>query len=217
MINKDFVRVSDAGTARLTAGGSVVAERKWGEEKSVVEVHGWVRMLARERGKIVPGSHREGHNVWTNTGREYLAQRMTPVLPSVASTYRTDVIAYVKVGTGSQLEEPGVIKLQTPVEYRVGVVLAPIQAASFPLYPVRTTVQYAVVYQEDEISTGTSTVLVSELGLLTNGDPADNYNPRSVWDDVTEAKLLAPSAYKAFEPFGKTPAMQLELSWEIRF
>ena len=60
-------------------------------------------------------------------------------------------------------------------------------------------------------------VLVSELGLLTNGDPANNYLPLPSDYGVTESKLLPPSAYKSFEPFGKTPAMQLELSWEIRF
>jgi len=62
---KDAVRITDAGQVR--AGH---ASRIWGNEKSVVEVHGWVRLVLRERGKLV--TEREGHNVWTNTGSEFV-------------------------------------------------------------------------------------------------------------------------------------------------
>jgi hypothetical protein len=64
------------------------------------------------------------------------------------------------------------------------------------------------------------TVMLSEFGLYTNGDPSSLPNPfafntRNRSYDVS--KDAAPVAYKTFEPVGKTPAMQLEVSWEIRF
>lgn len=215
----DLIKMTDAGFARLrNRAGAVVAGRSWGDGRSVVEVHGWVKLVMRERGKIVPGTHREGHNVWTNTGREYVTQRMTPQLPGAPSTpYRSDMISYFAVGKGSQLEEPSVLSLQDPVEFQVGGnFLAPIQGADFPLYPVRTSVRYQRTFDELEISTQVgTTVLVSELGLFTNGNPANAYAP-GVPTDFATSSTLAPVAYKAFEPVGKTTAMQLELSWEIR-
>jgi hypothetical protein len=214
----DLIKMTDAGFARLRSrAGSVVAGRSWGNEQSVVEVHGWVKLVMRERGKIVPGSHREGHNVWTDTGREYVTQRMTPQLPGAPSLpYRADLISYFGVGTGSQLEEPTVLRLQEPISFAIGVFLAGIQAADFPLYPRRTSVRYQRTYAEEEISTQVgSTVLVGELGLFTNGDPDQNYDP-GVLPAFDSSSTLAPVAYKTFEPVGKTTAMQLELSWEIR-
>src|SRR3989304_5181081 len=76
---RDLVKVADMGFARLrTKAGEFIAGREWMEDqKPVVEVKGWVKLLMRERGKIVPGSLREGHNIWTNTGRECLARLMS--------------------------------------------------------------------------------------------------------------------------------------------
>lgn len=214
----DLIKMTDAGFARLrNRAGSVSADRSWGGGQSVVEVHGWVKLVMRERGKIVAGTHRDGHNVWTNTGREYVTQRMTPQLPGAPSTpYRSDMVSYFAVGKGSQLEEPRVLRLQDPLEYAAGLFLASIQGADFPLYPVRTNVRYQRTFIEPEISTQVgSTVLVSELGLFTNGNPDNSYLP-GVPTDFATSRDLAPVAYKAFEPVGKTTAMQLELSWEIR-
>lgn len=207
----DNIRVSDAGLVR--AGSQ---SRAWGSERSVVEVHGWVRMVLRERGKKI--TEREGHNVWTNTGREFLSQRMTLDLANPSTTLRTDAVAYIGVGTGSQPEEPGVLQLANPVEYDQGLFLADIRAVEFPIYPVRTTVEYRRVFDENEINLLGTTVLVSELGLFTNGDP--NANPAygfGTRDRGVASFAAAPVAYKGFEPFGKTSAMQLETYWQIRF
>lgn len=40
-------------------------------EKNVIEVHGWVSLVLRERGKIVPGSHREGLEDWMDRATAY--------------------------------------------------------------------------------------------------------------------------------------------------
>lgn len=210
---RELVRVADRLRLRNNAGASLDT----GPERSVVEVTGWVDIVLRERGKIVATRHAK--NVWTNTGREYLSQLMS--LQIGGTTYRNDAVAYFGAGTGMQLEEPGVTKLVTPIEYDQGLFLADIQSINFPLYPVRTTVAYKRVYAENEISMVPGvTVMVSEFGLYTNGDPSNlpvayAFNTRNRSYDVS--KDAAPVAYKTFEPVGKTPAMQLEVSWEIRF
>jgi hypothetical protein len=211
---KDLVHISDAGYVHTSTG----VERRWGDEGSVVEVHGWVEVIARERGKRVPGSCR-GCNVWTNTGREFVAQRISldPMVPS--STIRTDAVAYIGVGTGSQLEEPGVLHLVTPIIYDQDLFLADISSVSFPLYPSRTTVEYRRTFAEREITTADQAVLVSEFGLFTNGDPnaapANGFNTRS--RSFAASATAAPIAYKNFDPISKTPQMQLEVAWQIRF
>src|SRR3990172_4320519 len=97
---KDSVRTADAGSVALrTRTGEIVASRTWQEEQSVVEVKGWVRALLRERGKLVPGSIRESKNIWTNTGREYLALLMS--LQVGSTPFRQDRMAYIGVGIGS--------------------------------------------------------------------------------------------------------------------
>lgn len=214
----DFIKVADGGYARLrTKLGETIAGRVFEETKSVVEVKGWVTACLRERGKIVPGSRREGHNIWTNTGREYLALLMS--LKDSSNTFRKDAIAYIGVGTGAQLEDVNVLALNNPIAYAPSLYLAALDVPPlFPLTPTRTTVNYKRIFTEDEITLAPGTVLVSEFGLFTNGSPisvpAYGFGTR----DVSFANRLAqsPAAYKTLEPLPKTNALQLELVWEIR-
>lgn len=216
---KDFVRVADQGFARLRSrAGSLIAGREFGEEKSVIEVKGWVSICLRERGKIVPGSIRDGHNIWTNTGREYLALLMS--LATGSATFRNDATAFIGVGIGSQLEDVNVLNLVNPVAFEPSVFLAPLDIPpTFPLTPTRTTVRYKRTFTEDEITLAPGTVNISEMGLFTNGSPtaipAYNFGTRD--DTFANRMAQAPAAYKTFEPVPKTNALQLEIAWEIRF
>jgi hypothetical protein len=215
----DRIHVTDAGRIRLQRE-SVYA---WGDEKSVIEVTGWVRTLCRERGKIVPGSHREGKNIWTNTGREFIAMLMT-YKPGGQAVYRDDRMSYVGIGTGLQTEDPGVVGLVKPIPYVSGVFLAPLDhsATDFPLSPTRTTVKYVRVFSEDQITFQTSSsVLISELGLFTDGNPNSDFmaGPPPVGRpiDINSALQQAPSAYKGLpEPVEKTNALEFQVEWEIR-
>ncbi len=45
--------------------------------KDPVTIVGRLSIVCRERGKIVPGTRRFGENIWTFTGREYLARLMS--------------------------------------------------------------------------------------------------------------------------------------------
>lgn len=224
---RDFVRVADKGFIALRSRlGAWIAGHSWDfdDNKSVVEIQGWVKLLMRERGKVVPGSHREGHNIWTNTGREYLAMLMSiedSSAPTVA--FRKDQVAYIGVGTGSQTEDAGVTSVVTPVAYSGSDWLAALDMPpSFPLSPTRTSVRYTRIFTESQITTTPASYEdISEMGLFTNGSPLSTpiYDPDTELRDLTLANAAsqAPVAYKSFEPVRKTDAMQLEISWEIRF
>jgi hypothetical protein len=216
MLIKDHIHVSDSGAVKV--GG---VERRWGDEKSVVEVKGWVDLVCRERGKIVPGTRRRGFNIWTNTGREFVSQRISIDLATRANTIRTDAVTYLGVGKGTQLEEPGVLRLDQAVVYDQDVFLAEIGSIEFPAFPVRTMVEFRRIFGENEITTAGITVAVSELGLFTNGDPkaipSNAFGSRDSKRSLADAWDAAPVAYKTFEPVSKTAQMQLEVAWQIRF
>ena len=219
----DLVHVLEDGFVHLrTRAGEIIAGRSLLSDldKPVVEVKGWVELCLRERGKIVPGSRREGFNIWTNTGREYLAMLMS--LESSGTAFRTDSVAYIGVGTGGFVEEASVLNLQTPIPYSGSLFLAGLDVPpSFPLAPTRTTVQFHRIFVEDEITTvsgaGIPPVMVSELGLFTNGAQGTGYAPGTRDTSMENAPAQNPCAYKSFEPVGKTNALQLEVSWQIRY
>jgi hypothetical protein len=219
---RDLVHVADKGFARLrNRAGEIIAGRDWGleDQKSVVEVQGWVKLVMRERGKLVPGSHREGHNIWTNTGREFLAMLMSLETPPMVP-FRQDRIQYIGVGIGSQIEDASVQGLVQPVEFSTNLFLATLDIPpSFPLLPTRTTVRYHKLFSESEITIGAGEVTISEIGLFTNGDPnaVPIYNPGSRNKTIAVAAQQAPVAYKTFDPVTKKDSLQLEVSWEIRF
>ena len=217
---KDQVQVHDGLQAILrTKTGEVISslhdERL---DKPIVQVKGWVELCLRERGKIVPGSHRSGYNIWTNTGREYLALLMSYQLSS--TPFRSDRIAYIGVGTGSKLEDTSVLSLAQPIAYTGSYFLAPFDIPpTFPLSPTRTTVRYSRVFAENEITTSGAQVNISEIGMFTDGSAihVPPYTPGSRDRTLVNALLQAPMAYKTFEPVGKTGSLELEMSWEIRF
>ena len=211
---KDLVRVTDRGLLRLhNALGNILEERQWESEKSVIEVEGWVEIVARERGKIVPGSSRSGHNVWTTVGKEYLAVLMQ--IDRGIGTNRSDRMAYIGAGIGAQPEEPSVTNLVQPTPYLAGMFLAPLDPPTYPLNPAKTSVRYHYQYSELELTLAPGRLDLSEFGLFTNGGQND---PSTARDRSSgNASKQSPMAYKALEPIGKTQYLSLDVIWEIRF
>lgn len=228
---KDVIRIADAGEAVIRLpNGETVDKRTWLEldlrdvetqsllNKSIISVEGWVNIVLRTAaGKVV--NKVEGHNIWTNTGREYLTQLMsieTAGSPGVG--YRNDAIAYIGVGTGTQIEDVGVTALVTPVEYNTGLFLAALDVPpTFPLTPSLTTVRFHRTFLENEITiVPASTADITELGLFTNGGPSSDYSAGSRDLTFASAATQAPAAYKSFSPLQKTDQLQLDVSWEIR-
>jgi hypothetical protein len=214
MMYSDFIHLTDSGRIRLSSKGRDVFERIW-HEPSVIETKGWVRWALRERGKLKKKG--EGCNIWTNTGREFLAMLMT-YQANGTTPYRNDRMGFIGIGTGMQTEDPNVAGLVTPISYDGVNFLAPLDhsGSSFPLDPTRTTIRYVRVFAENEISTGADPVLIGELGLFTDGEQS-TFAQGGRNRTLAAAALQSPAAYKSLtEPVEKTNALEFQVEWEIR-
>lgn len=178
---------------------------------------GFVSLVCRERGKLVPGTRRYGHNIWTLTGREHLAQLQSyssfgpPKVPA-----RDDRILYIGFGDGTQPEVSSVTRLESPIAYVAGEFLAQTSVPTYPLSPTKTAVRYSKTYGETELSIS-GNVILSEAGLFTDGNQQSAFEPGGRVTDLTNALLQSPNSYKVFEPLTKTQNFVLEVSWEVRF
>lgn len=181
-----------------------------------INIHCNVSITLRERGKLI--TRREGHNVWTTTGREYdcLLKAYNPLngLP-----YRSDRIDYIGLGNGAQMETVAVTKLVSPVTVDGNRFLVQLDRNRiiFPL-PVKTAVRFTRVYLEEELSLNGDTVDITEAGLFTDGDPAQGFLQGSRADvvDIIHADFQSPVAYHSFDPIPKTANTELEVAWELR-
>jgi hypothetical protein len=172
----------------------------------------------RERGKIVPGSRREGSNIWTLTGREFIVEVITLASLAPVAKIRNDSLLYFGLGSGAQPEVAEVSRLVSGVEYVVGEFLATTQVpANFPaaaLGTAKTSVRLVREYGENELSLGAPTI-ITEFGCFTNGDPTTN-NSVGRATSLAVAGTQAPVGYKSFEPFTKTTNRTLEVVYELR-
>lgn len=218
---RDQVKVADQ--LRLTSRDaksrkieeSIIAKAGDAEE---IHAHGYLSMVCRERGKLVPGTRRLGHNIWTLTGREHLTQLMSYSSygpPAVAA--RTDRVRYIGFGIGSQPEVAAVTNLVTPIAFNASNnFLAQVSLPTFPLAPSRTAVRYSRTFSELELSV-VATVTLTEAGLFTDGDPGASFAPGTRDVTLANALLQSPNSYKVFEPLSKSQNFVLEVSWEVRF
>jgi len=225
---KDRVQVYDQlELFAATRDGAIAQQITCPPVKDIVQVEGFFSAVCRERGKLVYGTRREGKNIWTLTGREFLAQLMSYSAYGVAAhasgnpnpdvPARDDRIRYFGFGTGTQPEVSSVTALVSPVAFDGGgTFLAQVVLPTYPLLPSRTTVRYSRTYSELEISFG-GTITLTEAGMYTDGSPTASYAPRTRDITLVNAAAQASAAYKSFEPLKKTQNFVLEVNWEIRF
>lgn len=214
---KDKVRITEDLFLNGRLVGGALLKNLWNEGKEPVTITGHLSLRCRERGKLVTGASRDGFNIWTLTGREYLAMLMS--LSAPATPYRTDHIGYVGFGRGTQPEVASVASLKEAIAYdSSGNFLAPWAYPTFPLMPTRTTVRYSRSFAENELSVQ-GTVPLNEAGMFSDGNPDNNWEARVVPDDLrlVPAGTQPPMAYKAFETIKKTQNFVLEVAWEVRF
>lgn len=189
------------------------------------QIEGHFSMLCRERGKIVRGTRRTGRNIWTLTGREYLARLMSYASYGPDTPSRNDRIRYVGFGVGTTPEVSSVSSLVSPIAFdgaSGGLFLAEL---AIPTYPFQssssfgTAVRYTREFSESELSIST-TVVLTEAGLFTDGSPVSSpipFAPGTRDRSLAQAGSQAPVAYKIFEPLKKTQNFVLSIAWEIRF
>lgn len=192
--------------------------------KEALYVEGFVSMVCRERGKIVPGTRREGKNIVTLAGREFYARVGSYSSYSPLTKARQDGIRYVGFGTGTTPEVSSISRLVSPIAYdnaSGGLFLAEL---AIPTFPFQTSGSYGTVarytreFSELELSTSGEVVL-TEAGLYTDGSPTSTptpFEPGTRDRSLAQANFQAPNAYKTFEPLVKSQNFVLQLAWEMR-
>ncbi len=202
---------------------------------ATVEVKNNLIITARERGKLV--TKREGHNIWLNLGREYMAQLMSYSLMSPLTTVRDDRIRYMGMGIGGtrQLipsiannatflaaypgtnlqtdEDPAITVLERPIRVSGTSTPSPYDAADVWLGQIQAPAYFPAYNQ----------VVYRRLFMSYEL----NYNPYTV-APVSEVGLFTNAAnpllphnvmlaYDTFETIAKTDAVELEVAWTISF
>jgi hypothetical protein len=187
-----------------------------------IEITSNVFLCMRERGKLVPGSHREGHNVFTSTGRSILSRLIawqTIGTPDVPYTHKR--MRWMAVGSGTQLEAVNVSSLKSPLPVLGSSYLSEIQSIEFL---DSTSVRFIKSFGTSEVTFSSTPVPITEAGIFADVNPATmggiedsavggGYN--STLSPVVST--YPPSAYKAFEVLTKTQDFTLEIQWDFRF
>ena len=201
-----------------------------------VEVRNNLILTARERGKIV--ARREGHNIWLNLGREYLAQLIgyNTFVPS-ATPIRNDRIQYMALGIGGTRQlalstanspplsaayagsnaqtdtDPTLTKLERPVRISGGSSAYPGLAGDVWLGQIQAPPTYTIA------TAATFSRLFSQTDI--------SYNP-FLTVPLSEVMLYTAAAnpavynntgiaYDTFDTISKTDAFDLEIDWTVNF
>lgn len=218
---KDEIKIEDFLELNSHYPGGATLKQLWKQGKEPIEIKGFFSLVCRERGKLVPGTRREGFNICTLTGREYVAQMISYQSDGIGGkeAIRNDRMLYFGFGRGQSPEVSSVSQLADPVIWDdLGRFLAEVSFPTFPLSPARTTARYARTYTELQLSVS-GTVPLTEAGFFTDGRPQDNYQSFRVDPDdllLVPAGTQPPMFYKAFEVMKKTQNFVLEAAWEIR-
>ena len=200
-----------------------------------IEVKQNLRITVRERGKIV--ARREGHNIWLNLGREYLAslisyRSFSPLLPE-----RDDRLRYMGLGIGGtrQLQlptansapivtaysgtnaqtdtDPTEIRLERPVRISGSSDPYPGLFADVWLGQVQAPADHPVATQA-VMSRLFTQVEVSYAPFLSVPVSEIGLFTGSAHPNVFNNTLVA---YDTFDTLSKTAAFAFEVVWEIRF
>src|SRR6478735_3757137 len=167
--------------------------------QETISVRNNLRITTRERGKIA--ARREGHNIWLDLGREYLASLISLVSYGPDTPERNDRIKYMGFGIGGTRQvAPGVANAAPLVTAYPGtnVWLGTIQAP--PIHTTATEVTFRRLFSQTEISYSSyTTVPLSEVMLFTSAA-----NPIG-------QPFNTGVAYDTFDTISKTGAFELEV------
>jgi hypothetical protein len=191
-------------TDRIEIGNRVYESECFG-------VRGRVEIEARERGKLVYSLNK--NNVFTITGREWVAQLMSYSNYSPLTPTRNDRIRYIGVGTGIKPQVATVDSLAAPTSVDGANFLARLNLPTYPLSPAKTEIMFTKLFDVNEISVA-GTVTIQEAGLFTDGGPP-NYTPGSIDLTMASAATNTPVAYFTFDPIPKTQNITLAIKWTL--
>lgn len=197
-----------------------------------IEVKANVKIIARERGKIV--DVREVHNIFTNLGGEYVVD--------LFGGSSSETVQYMGVGIGSDEQtiniasvypsldstypgqnvfsddDPTITVLERPVQITAGTwMIAPTASE-----PDSKTYRLTYLFSGTEINMSGAypIVPISESGLhLSSENPASNaYTGGTAPDYIGPARLTDQRviAYNGFAPVSKGAGVTIEVRWELR-
>lgn len=167
-----------------------------------------------ENGVYVPGSRRVGHNVITETGREWLSQLVawqTIAPPADDSPWTQDRIRWIGVGDDWYPELKHVSQLKAPVLVTGSDYLAALSAPAWVLGGVSgssSAIKYTHAFGSGELPDG---VDVQEAGLFVDrNDGGTGLDPTVATNPPVAYKVISP-------PLTKALAQTLTIRWELRF
>lgn len=191
-----------------------------------ISILGNFELLMRHRGKLVPSSRREGHNIFTTIGRNWLSKLHSwQTIGATDTPYTNKRVRWIGMGIGAQLESPTVSGLAQSVLATATNFLVPIQSVEFP---TSTSARFIKEFLLNELTVTSTPVILTESGLFADVSPAqagalsdgteDVPNNPGVVDTVLNPASGSnpPIAYKAFEPVTKTVDFTLEVRWDFR-
>lgn len=223
---KDEVKITDHLALKTPGEIRYAGDPGWVDDILPKEVHveGFVSMVCRERGKIVPGTRREGKNIVTLAGREFYARVGSYSSYSPLTKARNDGVRYIGFGTGTTPEVSTVAALVTPIAYTNTGGTFFLAELAIPTYPFQTVGSFGTVarytreFAESELSVS-GTVELTEAGLFTDGSPTATpaFDPGTRDLTLAQASAQVPNAYRTFEAVKKTQNFVLQIAWEMRF
>ena len=202
---------------------------------ATVEVKSNLIITARERGKIV--QRREGHNIWLNLGREFLAQLIAYSSFSPLTPERDDRVRYMGLGIGGnrqlipnssmplsiQTAYPGsngqsdedltVTRLERPVRVTGGTSPYPGVGTDVWLSQVGAPPGHPVATQS------IFNVLFTQTDVSYGGFTSVPLSEIGLFTSAVSPNVYNNTmiAYDTFDTISKTTDFELEVAWQIRF
>lgn len=205
-----------------------------------IQVRSNLSIVARDRGKIV--ARRDGHNIWLDLGREYLAQLIAYSSFGPLTTERDDRIRYMGVGIGGNRQvapsvanasplgggappnayagtnsqndtDPAVTVLERPVRISGSTVPYPGQAGDAWLAQVQAPAEHPTATQTTFRRVFTSTDVSYGIYLTVPLSEIALFTGAADPGVYNNTAI----AYDTFDTLSKTNAFELEVAWTIRF
>ncbi len=203
--------------------------------RETVEVRSNLSLVLRERGKIV--QRRQGHNIWLNLGREYLAKLISYTSFSPLTPEEDNRVRYMGFGIGGTRQTQPL------------VANAPPMSVSYPGTNLQTDTDPTVTSLERPVRVSGSTDpypgQASDVWLAQIQAPVEHptstqalFRRLFIQTDISYSTFLAVPlseimlftnaadplvhnntgvAYDTFDALGKTDAFELEIAWTVRF
>lgn len=206
--------------------------------KETVKVRNNLKLTVRERGKIM--ARREGHNIWLDLGREYLASLICLVSYGPDTAARNDRVKYMGLGIGGTRQtSPGVANAapmstaypgtnaHTDQDPTVTSLERPVRVSGSTTTPSSPyagtdvwlgTIQAPPIHSTTNEATFRRVFTQTELSYSTfTAVPLSEVmlftsaaNPIGVPNNTG-------IAYDTFDTITKTGAFELEIDWTVRF